>query len=599
MKVPFSNRIATKMLTAFFVVILIPATLGSVFISYFASSLIKTNVRESTLQVADRAADSLLSAFLVASDISDQLYSDTRVQEAALAGRTPQGLPPGSELDAYVTTTINNIIYSSSFVKIIYIIQEEGESWGSGTFNPAKLLQYDLDELDWVKEARYKDGEYVWLPLQYDQFSGGGDNTALVLPVVRVLKRFDDMEQIGLISVNLDGKMLVEILAQLRLGRTGRFFVTDAQGRVVVDADLARVGETVPNRALYENIVTGREAEFEFAMQGVPHYGVKQPLVGGWTLVGIVPVEEITGQLAALQRRIVYSSFFFGLLAIVVALLMSRRITRPIQSLAEQMKQVAGGDLRARTRIVSADEVGMLSKQFNGMIQRIEALVSEVRKEQAEKQQAELRAVMHRIHPHFLFNTLSNIRWLVKFKQTERADQGISALIRLLEANMGKKGNFITIEEELDIIEKFLVILEIRYDLAFELRLRVEPSLRTFRLPRMLLQPIVENSIFHGIVPQGTDGRIDVEATRDGDAVRIVIGDNGQGLEGETAERLANMEAAASGGEVGIGLKHVYESMRLYYSPRSTFELRERPGGGTVATLVLVPREEGEGNGDG
>ncbi|WP_309121876.1 sensor histidine kinase [Paenibacillus sp.] len=596
MKVPFSNKIATKMLTAFFVVILIPATLGSVFISYFASSLIKTNVRQSTLQVAERAADSLLSAFLVASDISDQIYSDTRIQQAVLEGRTAQGLPPGSELDEYVETTINNIIYSSSFVKIIYIIQEEGESWGSGTFNPAKLLQYDLDELDWVKEARYKDGEYVWLPLQYDQFSGGGDNTALVLPVVRVLKRFDDMEQIGLVSVSLDGKALVDILAHLELGRTGRFFVADAEGRVVIDPDLSRIGETVPNRELYENIVTGREAEFEFAMQGVAHYGVKQPLVGGWTMVGIVPVEEITGQLAALQRRIVYSSFFFGLLAIVVALLMARRITRPIQSLAEQMKQVAGGDLRARTRIVTADEVGMLSKQFNGMIQRIEALVNEVRKEQAEKQEAELRAVMHRINPHFLFNTLSNIRWLVKFKQTERADQGISALIRLLEANMGKKGNFITVEEELDIIEKFLVILEIRYDLRFELRVSVEPSLRTFVLPRMLLQPIVENSIFHGIVPQGTNGLIDVDVSRDGDAVRIVVRDNGRGLERETAARLANMEAAAIGGEVGIGIKHVYESMRLYYSPRSTFELRELQGGGTAATLVLVPREEAVGD---
>ncbi len=584
------------MLTAFFVVILIPATLGSVFISYFASSLIKTNVRQSTLQVAERAADSLLSAFLVASDISDQIYSDTRIQQAVLEGRTAQGLPPGSELDEYVETTINNIIYSSSFVKIIYIIQEEGESWGSGTFNPAKLLQYDLDELDWVKEARYKDGEYVWLPLQYDQFSGGGDNTALVLPVVRVLKRFDDMEQIGLVSVSLDGKALVDILAHLELGRTGRFFVADAEGRVVIDPDLSRIGETVPNRELYENIVTGREAEFEFAMQGVAHYGVKQPLVGGWTMVGIVPVEEITGQLAALQRRIVYSSFFFGLLAIVVALLMARRITRPIQSLAEQMKQVAGGDLRARTRIVTADEVGMLSKQFNGMIQRIEALVNEVRKEQAEKQEAELRAVMHRINPHFLFNTLSNIRWLVKFKQTERADQGISALIRLLEANMGKKGNFITVEEELDIIEKFLVILEIRYDLRFELRVSVEPSLRTFVLPRMLLQPIVENSIFHGIVPQGTNGLIDVDVSRDGDAVRIVVRDNGRGLERETAARLANMEAAAIGGEVGIGIKHVYESMRLYYSPRSTFELRELQGGGTAATLVLVPREEAVGD---
>jgi len=594
MKVPFSNKIATKMLTAFFVVILIPATLGSVFISYFASSLIKTNVRQSTLQVAERAADSMLSAFLVASDISDQIYSDARIQQAVLEGRTPQGLPPGSVLDEYVTTTINNIIYSSSFVKIIYIIQEEGESWGSGTFNPAKLLQYDLDELDWVKEARYKDGEYVWLPLQYDQFSGGGDNTALVLPVVRVLKRFDDMEQIGIVSVSLDGKALVDILANLELGRTGRFFVADDKGRVVIDPDLTRIGETVPNRELYENIVTGREAEFEFEMQGVPHYGVKQPLGNGWTMVGIVPVEEITGQLAALQRRIGYSSFFFGLLAIVVALLMARKITSPIQRLAEQMKQVGNGDLRARTQIVSADEVGMLSKQFNGMIQRIEALVGEVRKEQAGKQEAELRAVMHRINPHFLFNTLSNIRWLVKFKQTDRADQGISALIRLLEANMGKKGSFITVEEELDIIEKFLVILEIRYDLRFELHVRIDPSLRTFLLPRMLLQPIVENSIFHGIVPRGTDGLIEVDVERHGGAVRIVVRDNGRGLERDAAARFANMEAAASGDAVGIGIKHVYESMRLYYSPRSTFELRERPEGGTVATLTLFSRGEEE-----
>jgi two-component system, sensor histidine kinase YesM len=231
------------------------------------------------------------------------------------------------------------------------------------------------------------------------------------------------------------------------------------------------------------------------------------------------------------------------------------------------------------------------------MIDRIEELMASVKDERSKKQQAELRAIKNRINPHFLFNTLSTIKWLIQFKQNEKANEAISALTRLLEANMGKKGNFITVKEELDILEKYLVILKIRYDREFKMDIDIAETLLDFRIPRMLLQPIVENAIFHGIVPTDKAGLIQLKAEEEEKgAIKFTITDNGNGFDPSKLKQVKDMETSIQNGFIGIGLSHVYESIKLYYSPKSTMIVESQKGTGTQITLLLYPLKEGEGH---
>lgn len=570
-----TNRFSAKIILALLLVILIPTLFTSVSFYWTSNSILKQNVRESTVQIAKQTADSLSSIFNVGRDTSDFIYSDLNIQHAA------------QTLDGSPSTMLNNIVYSNSFIKMVYVLKEDRRGWGSGTFSDIKLKQIRLSDQEWVKEAKRKDGELVWQGIQYDTLSGGGINKDLVLPIGRVLKEFDSLRNIGLIQVNLNGRSVLGTIEQLKLGKTGKFIVVDSEGKLMIDSDLSLIGKKVENPDLYGHIVKDSAIEFEFKVKGVPYYGVKQLLSNGWMLVGTVPIHEITGQLDWLQTRILLSSGLFILLAVGIGLFIAGWVTKPVKQLTRGMMLVQKGDLKVRTDVRSSDEIGFLSRQFNKMLYEIEHLMQQVKNEQNEKHHAELRAVNHRIHPHFLYNTLSTLRWLVKSNQNDRAYQGLSALTRLLEANMGKSGNMITVEEELDIIRKYLIILEIRYEKTFTLELEIEPGTEKVIIPRMLLQPLVENAIFHGIVPKNTDGHILIRVRFCDGNVELLVQDDGLGMDAEKLKTLNDPEAAVANGDIGLGLRHIYDTLRLYYPDHSEWSVSSGPNQGTTIRILL------------
>ena len=580
------NRFSAKIILILLLVILIPTLLTSVSFYMASNSILKQNVRASTVQIAKQTADSLSSIFDVGNDISNLIYSDKSIQQTVMH-LDNTSTEEKSRLYQDVKTSLNNLVYSNSHVKNVYVLKEEGKGWGSGDFSDYKLKRTRLSDLNWVKEAKRADGEMVWRGIQYDRFSGGSKNTDLVLPIDRVMKNFSTMSNIGFVQVNLNGRAILGTIEQLKLGKTGTFFVVDAEGNRTIDSDLGLIGKKVENPQLYDYIVRDDASEFEFDLNGVPYYGVKQPLSNGWMIVGTVPIHEITGQLDWLRSRILFSSGIFGLLAVVLGLLISRSVINPVKQLTLNMRHVQEGNLKVRTSVQSSDEIGFLSKQFNNMLNEIEHLMKQIENEQSQKHLAELRAVIHRVHPHFLYNTLGTFRWLIKSKRYDHAYKGLTALTRLLEANMAKSGNIITVEEELNIIRKYLTILELRYEKDFKLELDVEPGAEKVMIPRMLLQPLVENAVFHGIVPKKTGGCIRIRILfHDGD-LEFVVEDDGRGMSSDKLNTLNDPEKAIAKEEMGIGLRHIYDTLRLHYAGRSEWSVTSRPNQGTTVRILL------------
>lgn len=587
-----THHIAAKLILAILLVILISTLSTSLYFYEVSTEVVKTNVRTSSVQLARQTADSLSYMLSVGSDTSDLLYNDVRLQR--LIAESGQVLPLNQKAtnDEDIVNTLNNITFSSSSVRMANILREGDSSWGSGVFSQAKLDRYSLRDFDWIRKAEEADGRIVWSRLQYDLFSGPADDTELVLPVSRVLKDFTTLNNMAYLIVNLDGRTLLSKISGVRLGQSGAFFVTDSAGMVMLDAEVDKVGKPVADPALFRHILTPGESEFEYKRDEIAYYGVKQALSNGWTLVGVVPVGEITGQMEQLRNSLFLSAGLFALLAILIGLVIARMITKPIKELTGQMKVLETGNFAVRTSIHTKDEIGLLSRQFNRMTSRIDALMQQVREEQDSKQEAQLRAVMHRINPHFLFNTLNTLRWLVKFGEHEKAYKGLSALSLMLEFNMAKAGPLTTIDEELDVIRQYLIILQLRYNLTFRLHVELAESAGPYPIPRMLIQPIVENAIFHGIVPKGTDGDIRIRVADLPGQVRIEVTDNGVGMTAVQLARLQQLEQAAMEQQIGIGLKHVDESVRLYFAPGSGVRVESRKGEGTAITLILIKKEQ-------
>lgn len=589
----FFNRFAFKIILAFLFVILFPTFFLSVAFNIKSASVVKNNVRDNTIQIAKQTADSLSFIFNAGSDTSDFIYSSPDIQNAVI---NINSSPPEEQGRIFETmnTLLNQIVYSNSFVKIVYVLKDDDNGLGRGTFSPYvynpsmyKLIRIRASDQEWINEAERTDGNLVWQGLQYDRLIGGGANTDLVLPVGRVLKDFKNKNRIGFMLVNLNGRSILNIIEQIKLGNTGKFFVADSEGKIMIHSDLGLINKRVENPELLQKIVGNDAAEFEYTVNGVPYYGVKQLLSNGWMIVGTVPVREITGQLDRLQTFILVFSGILAMLAVGIGLLIVGRLTKPVKQLTLDMRKVQQGDLKVRTNVKSADEIGLLSRQFNSMLQEIEQLMHQVEEEQSRKLQAELRAFMHRIHPHFLLNTLSMFWWLVQSNQNDRLSQGLSALIRLLEAHMGKSGIMITLEEELDFLRKYIAILELRYEKTLTLDLDVEQGAEKLIIPRMLLQPLVENAIFHGIIPKDTDGRISIRVRTEGGYTEFLVTDDGLGIVEEKLKILDDPEAAIAQGELGIGLRHIYDTLRFYYAGCSEWSVTSEPGQGTTVRIML------------
>jgi two-component system, sensor histidine kinase YesM len=591
MKRFFIKRFATRVVLTVSVVILIPTIFISVFFYASTSKIIKKNVRESSIQLTKQAADSLSFIFSTGTDLSDIVYSNEGIQEAIQKDLDPSITQlEKNRNDESITQLLNSNVFSSSFVRNIYILKEVGTSWGSGTFSRYKFSKYPLEELSWTSKSIKNNGEVVWEGLQFDRFSGAGENIQLILPISRVMKDFDNLENIAYLQVYLDGDGIVNTINRLKLGTTGRFFVIDEDGKVMIHNNRSLINKKVQNKELFEKLMVKDNIEFEFEQNNKHYYAVKQRMTNGWMVVGTVPVQEITGELVTIQKVTWFYSIFFTLIAILIGWVLANRVTQPVNTLTNQMKLVGKGNFNVRTDVQSGDEIGIMSSQFNKMIHQIDNLMVQITAEQKEKKEAELRAIRHRINPHFLFNTLSTIRWLMKFNQSEKANTALSSLIRLLEANMGKKGTFVTLAEEIDIVEKFIDILQIRYDQHFHLDLKIDPSLQDFEIPQMLLQPIVENAIFHGIVPTGKEGTIFIIGKSLDNGAEIMIKNEGIPIHHEKLKQLDNQNRENS--FIGIGLLHVYDSIRLYFASDSSVTI-DSDENGTVVILKLTQNLRG------
>ncbi|MBD2843978.1 sensor histidine kinase [Paenibacillus sp. IB182496] len=292
-----------------------------------------------------------------------------------------------------------------------------------------------------------------------------------------------------------------------------------------------------------------------------------------------------------------FSSLWFVLL-LVLTYVLSRSFTRPIKRLALQMDRIDDERLRLKIRpLERKDEIGRLSRSFSYLMQRIHHLLEERQAMEARRRKNELKMLLSQIRPHFLYNTLVCIGSLAKQNRAREVDETIRSLILLLTFSIDKKEELISLREELMVLEAFVQIQKVRYGDTFTFTMLVDPQLPDCRVPKLVLQPLVENAIFHGL-SEREQGRIEVLAEVVADGLQLAVKDNGRGMPEELMQVINNQ--AHSGvlpnkkkGLNSIGIHNIKERMQLLYGPAYGVTIRARAGGGTE-TLLKLPLNKSE-----
>ncbi|MBB6730025.1 cache domain-containing sensor histidine kinase [Cohnella zeiphila] len=315
----------------------------------------------------------------------------------------------------------------------------------------------------------------------------------------------------------------------------------------------------------------------------------------GWTLLILTPVHAITEGISVLRTAILVSAGIGTLLFMLLSFLLSTIITRPVFRLIKTMRGARLGVLRRADIVSSTLEINELGHAYNRMVDHINGLIRIVYEKELLQSRTELQALQAQIHPHFLFNTLEALYWSLQEKEEEELAEFVVAMSDLFRYTITgpNKDEWVTLREELDHIERYLLIMKMRFEDRLTWSIDAPPAYDGARLPKLLLQPLVENAILHGVESRIGPGTVTVSVVRAEEELAISVEDDGEGMDEETLRLLfASPESRRpSAKKSGVGIANVRQRLRLYFAEPQEglerFAIRSRKGEGTRVTVTI------------
>ena len=381
-------------------------------------------------------------------------------------------------------------------------------------------------------------------------------------------------------------------LDKLEDGRSSRAVLLDEDGRIVSAKTLEDAGRP------YD---AGQEAAAEQDMICVQY----RTDFLGYSFQMETEKKEVLADLR--EMRFYLAAILLAVLgsAAVLMVLITKAMYQPLRRLTETMSLVSGGELERRVEVTTKDEIGILSAEFNDMLGHIESLIGQLVQEEMLKKDAELEALQYQITPHFMYNTLNSVKYAALLKGEAEIGGLLEDFIELLQASINKKGKFVTVAEEIHFVKNYMNLQRMRYEEEIETDYQIQQEALPCFLPRLMLQPLVENAILHGLDLRAGRNRIVIGGNVDKGQLQLWVQDNGRGMTKEQMEELLQQKQKKARGLSGIGVANVNGCGCIMAAPAESSVRavkRERRSacvfrhtGSRTGTHCDVPREREQG----
>lgn len=453
----------------------------------------------------------------------------------------------------------------------------------------------------WLDSVLEANGRVVWVPTQPDPYALFSNKYIYIMS--RSIRCGSHLTPAGILSIMIDEASLYRTYASSISPNTD-YFIVDSKGTIVSHRDKDRIGTTWDSPIPLEEIVN-RTAQT--SMRTSPYSGdilVTYRRLSGpdWWLVESVPMEVLTTSSSRFLKIMVLTAFICILGSLLVSYGISTYLTRPIEELSCGMNEVSKGNLTVCLEKKTEDELGNLIDGFNHMTQEFDHLVTRIKEEEQRKKTAEIHFLQAQINPHFIYNTLNSVRCMVMMHNTDDAANMLVSVIHMMRTVLNTQNMFVALASEIEALKDYLAIQKVVYSKNLEMDVQISPAVHMSIVPKLILQPIVENSVLHGIVHNNLDGLIQIKAykeeDRDVDILHIIVTDNGY-MEREAylalQERLrSNTEESLSNGN-HIGLSNVVLRIRQIYGEQYGLEILNADENGTSIHL-WIPNQSYEPN---
>lgn len=463
---------------------------------------------------------------------------------------------------------IDAMLKNDSYIQSIVVVSKDG-----------RILSNDdnLDmsvSKDMMKEEWYKDSIHNTMPVligaRKQNFSS--DKNDWVISVSTEISGASG-NNLGVLLMDMDYSVIEDHLRDLDLGTKGYVFILNDKDDLVYHRDTSFFGDPAKQTELLKVLASGDRYDKKTNLLTYQ----TQIANTGWTMVGVVSLDT----LKMLERQLFESVLLIGLLLFIAVFLLgflfTRRLYTPMADLEHGMREIEKlAEITVRKN--NFYEVELLAGNYNQMIRRIRGLMDDISVKEKTLRQAELNALVSQINPHFLYNTLDTIVWMAEFNDSTKVIALTKSLAAFFRLSLSGGRELVTVEDELEHVRQYLYIQKERYEDKLSYEIDAPEHLLDYTVPKIILQPIVENSIYHGIKPLDGPGRVTVTVREEPERLVFTVSDNGAGF-----DPAASAKTSLSG---SVGLRNVDQRLKLYYGPEYGVTLRSSPGAGCTVQLT-------------
>ena len=503
-----------------------------------------------------------------------------------------------SDIQLYLSTTavseqtktrilsfMSDLTSSKNYISNITIYPKQFNPVLSTTNVYASTLDEQIDLFE-VKEK-------MWTGL-YDMTNFAGSHR--VLSLIRPMRSIYTFEPIGWLIVSVNESAIADIWSEARFGEgQGRVLLLGRDGTVLSSTERSWLGRPVTELFPGISWQSGRADGYRLFRYGeggdrLNAIVYSEPATG-WTLMGLTP----EGLNRSQNRYILQLTAAAVVISVVMIagliLFFIQRVTKPLKVLTRLLSKIDPEEPMPVYRPSSDDEIGQLGKSYNKLGSHIKQLKEQLIRNETRKKEADIRALQAQINPHFLYNTLSSVHWMALMSDEKRIAEMVGALSDFLQFSLNKGNDFCPVRQEFAHIRNYAQIQALRYPDQFDVECVIDPELADKYMLKLLLQPLLENAMIHGVLRKPGKGTIAVWLERRGGDMHFLVLDDGVGM---TEERLAQVRESLDGADgpeliaaAGYGLRNVNERLRLHYGPQSCLQIDSRPDAGTRISFSI------------
>ena len=573
------KSIRSSMMLSFTMVTVVALAIFLIFSLRYTENTVLENSEDYTMQLVEQVNSEIDSYIIYMENISEMVTGNSDVLEYLFNETKGETKTYSRVVDQFKT-----VMNARSDIYNIAVVADNGRNVinkGNADLNP----YVDIKKTAWYQATVEANGAAVLSTSHVQNVIANDYQWVVTLSKGLVNPNTHEVE--GVFFIDLNYSAINSLCRKIVLGDKGYLFIVDEHGGIIYHPQQQLLYSELKTEYIDKvmeqhtgNFVTGEGDSRKL-------YSVCASEKTRWNVVGVSYVKEFMSGKEEMQIAYLLIALGLFLLSTILAILLSREITKPIKALKESMKDVQKGDFaHASMTIEGENEITSLGQSFNIMTEKIQHLMEENIQEQREKRKSELKALQSQINPHFLYNTLDSIIWMAEGGKTDEVVLMTSSLAKLLRQSISNENEIVSIEKEIEYTKGYLTIQKMRYRDQLEFEIEVEPGILKMSIVKLVIQPLVENAIYHGIKYLEGKGTIWIVGSIVENRIILAIRDNGVGMEKETLSHILEKKKDSKRFN-RVGVYNVHNRLQLYYGKEYGLTYESVPGIGTTVKISI------------